>query len=240
MHPMQRLGVQAIGQPRGIGRRRPSARQRCTACTGGRATANCPLTRPGDVPHNTESLNPVQTRAAEPMGGMRPSHEAMPENRLLRLLAAYPIVLVALTIAELVIPRPEWPAGDLRDPRAARVRGRPAPHAGRVDPERPDPAPCAGSPGRGRRRAFGREWVSIKRPVRPFGVEGRQHRDGHQQAGRPPPIYGVAGYRSTEHSEIVFPCRPPPHSRMTSPARATTLPCPSTSSGRTAGRSWKP
>jgi hypothetical protein len=239
MHPMQRLGVQAIGQPRGIGRRRPSARQRCTACTGGRATANCPLTRPGDVPHNTESLNPVQTRAAEPMGGMRPSHEAMPENRLLRLLAAYPIVVVALTIAELVIRARNGPLAifAILEPLAF-VAGLLLMPTALIRSARTLRLAC--SPGRGRRGAVRRRMVSIKRAVRPFRVAGRQHRDGHQQAGRPPPIYGVAGYRSTEHSEIVFPCRPPPHSRMTSPARATTLPCPSTSSGRTAGRSWKP
>src|SRR5512132_854983 len=54
----------------------------------------------------------------------------------------------------------------------------------------------------------------------------RSNGDGHQQAGRPPATHGAAGYRSTEHNEIVSPFTPPPHSRMTSPARVTTIPLP--------------
>jgi endonuclease/exonuclease/phosphatase (EEP) superfamily protein YafD len=42
-------------------------------------------------------------RAAEPSAEAGSSHEPMPESRLSRLLAAYPIVVVALTVVELVI-----------------------------------------------------------------------------------------------------------------------------------------
>jgi vancomycin resistance protein VanJ len=45
----------------------------------------------------------MQTRAAEPSEGRDSSREPMPEPPLLRLLAAYPIVVVALTALELVI-----------------------------------------------------------------------------------------------------------------------------------------
>jgi hypothetical protein len=181
---MQRLGVQAIGQPGGIGRRRPSTRRRCTGCTGWLATANRAPARPGDVPHNTESLNPVQARAAAPIGGMRPSQEPMPENRLLRLLAAYPIVVAALTILELVVRARNGPLAifAVLEPLAF-VAGLLLMPAAFIRSARTLRLAC--SPGRGRRGAVRRR-VGIDQATSPSVRSRRQTAQGRSSAGRPP------------------------------------------------------